>query len=215
MTASTITTSNVTIHFCEALGLVGRCGDAGDGGGGGAVGGGSFFFSSAKVNRVPRATRGSTDIATDRLFDRAQLEAQALERRERQQHVLAAAAAAATPPPAAARSTRRRRRRRRQRRLAATAPLPLLLLRLLLALLVRLHVGDVRFRDELVSAPLARWICCCCRRRRCGSREKEGTATKDARDRVEHCAQKVRYFCCWIPAGWLVGWVVRKKSRSR
>jgi hypothetical protein len=127
-----------------------------------------FFLPSAKVNRVPRATRGSTDIATDRLFDRAQLEAQALERRERQ-HVLAAAA---TPPsPAAARS----------------APLPLLLL---LALLVRLHVSEVRFRDELVSAPpsLARWICCC--RRRCGSREKEGTATKDARDRVEHCVHK-------------------------
>ena len=181
-----------------------------------------FSFSSAKVNRVPRATRGSTDIATDRLFDCAQLEAQALERRERQ-HVLATAAAA-TPPPAAARSTRRRRRRRgrrrRQRRLATTAPLPLplllllslLFLRLLLALLVRLHISDVRFRDELVSAPLARWIrcccCCCCRRRRrrCGSREEEGTVTKDAGDRVEHCAQKVRYFCCW-DSGWLVGWL--------
>jgi len=152
------------------------------------------FFPSAKVNRVPRATRGSTDIARDRLFDRAQLAAQALERRERQ-HVFAAATPAAAPSPAAAHRTRRRRRGR-QRRLTVTAPLPLLLLllllslllRLLLALLVRLHVSDVRFRDELVSAPLARWICCC--RRRCGSREKEGTATKDARDRVEHCVHK-------------------------
>ena len=89
--------------------------------------------------------RGCPERAIDRVFHRVQLEAQTLERGKRQD-VFAGIRAA---------------RYRRTRRLPPGAAPPLLLVRLqsfLLSLLVLLHVRNVRFRYELVSAlALARW----------------------------------------------------------